>query len=185
MHYRPLSRNGITYGRIRFLIGAPQEDQTLRTKLARNRGRGVENLHRRGRPRRINFETRSCKERRNRRRIENRDTSRRWMRRWKNRTWLISRVSTTNHYVTRKYPSCHASLNIFFHWHFFMTQWYISRDEMSHCALQADQSSATVNHFASSCTILYSLHWFRDTKSIIPFVHGNNNCYFFFFKNCI
>lgn len=137
MHYRPLSRNGITYGRIRFLIGAPQEDQTLRTKLARNRGRGVENLHRRGRPRRINFETRSCKERRNRRRIENRDTSRRWMRRWKNRTWLISRVSTTNHYVTRKYPSCHASLNIFFHWHFFMTQWYISRDEMSHCALQA------------------------------------------------
>lgn len=52
---------------------------------------------------------------------------------------------------------------------------------MSHCALQADQSSATVNHFASSCTILYSLHRFPDTKSIIPFVHGNNNCYFFFF----
>lgn len=135
MHYRPLSRNGITYGRIRFLIGAPQEDQTLRTKLARNRGRGVENLHRRGRPRRINFEARSRKERGNRRRIENRDTSRRWMRRWKNRTWLISRVSTTNHYVTTKIPFLPCLFKYSFPLTFFYdTMVYFTRRDVTLCA---------------------------------------------------
>lgn len=118
----PLSANGVTYGRIRFLIGAPQEDQTL----ARNRGRGMENLHGRE-SREINFWGPALGGEKNRDTGDGCDVE-------KSNVANIPKVSRTNHYVTRKYnPSYNIPLQIFFSIDIFFTksdtmERYVSRD---------------------------------------------------------
>lgn len=133
----PLSANGVTYGRIRFLIGAPQEDQTL----ARNRGRGVENLHGRE-PRGINFWGPALGGEKNRDTGDGCDVE-------KSNVANIPKVSRTNHYVTRKYNPSYNTSNIFFHWHFFHEKWHNGEICFTRChvvyPLRADQSLATVN----------------------------------------
>ena len=169
----PLSANGVTYGRIRFLIGAPQEDQTL----ARNRGRGMENLHGRE-PRGINFWGPALGGEKNRDTGDGCDVE-------KSNVANIPKVSRTNHYVTRKYNPSYNTLQIFFSIDIFFTKCdtmerYVSRD-VTLCASGWSIFSNRELEFASY-TILYSLYRFPDTKSIIPFVlKFAKNCYFFFF----
>lgn len=170
----PLSANGVTYGRIRFLIGAPQKDQTL----ARNRGRGMENLHGRE-PRGINFWGSVLGGK------KNRDTGDGW---WKNRTWLIFRkfqgriITWLENTTLRTIP-----FKYFFPLTFFsrkVTEWKGMFHEMSRCVTAPGWSIFSNRELEFvSYTILYSLYRFPDTKSIIPFVlKFAKNCYFFFFK---